>query len=138
MRRCAIYARYSSDLQRDSSIEDQLRKCRAYAAQKGWDVLDQFVRCDQAKSGASLTGREGLQELVAAAKSKPRPFDCILVEDSSRLARNIADSLKTVEILQFYGVSVVYVSQGIDSAYQNARTQLTVHGIVDEQFLMGL
>ena len=37
--RCAIYARYSSDLQRESSIEDQTRKCRTHAAPKGWVIL---------------------------------------------------------------------------------------------------
>lgn len=34
--RVALYARYSSDLQRDASIEDQLRLCREYATCQGW------------------------------------------------------------------------------------------------------
>ncbi|MDO8942330.1 MAG: recombinase family protein, partial [Desulfobacterales bacterium] len=73
--RCAIYSRYSSDLQRESSIEDQVRKCRTYAAQRGWTVLDDYVRADQAISGASALGRDALQSLVSAAKQKKRPFD---------------------------------------------------------------
>ena len=36
--RAAIYARYSSDLSRDASIEDQVRLCRAYAVRAGWEV----------------------------------------------------------------------------------------------------
>ena len=46
--RCAIYARYSSDLQRESSIEDQIRKCREYAAARGWAIQEQYVRSDRA------------------------------------------------------------------------------------------
>src|SRR5262245_60591868 len=39
-RRCGIYARYSSDLQRGSSIEDQIRRCREYAAGRGWTIIE--------------------------------------------------------------------------------------------------
>jgi site-specific DNA recombinase len=85
--RCAIYARYSSDLQRESSIEDQIRKCREFADRQGWTVLENYVRSDQAISGAALPGRDALQSRVEDAKRKPRPFDCLLVEDTSRLAR---------------------------------------------------
>jgi len=59
--RCAIYARFSSDLQRLTSIEDQLRRCREYARQQGWVVVDEYVRCDEARSAATLAGREALQ-----------------------------------------------------------------------------
>ena len=50
--RCAIYARYSSDRQSPASIDDQLRKCREYADQKGLDVLEPHVYIDEAVSGA--------------------------------------------------------------------------------------
>jgi hypothetical protein len=56
-RRCAVYARYSSDLQRESSIEDQIRKCREFAAKQGWSIAEEYVRFDQAVSGAALAGR---------------------------------------------------------------------------------
>ena len=36
MIRMALYARYSSDNQRDASIEDPLCRCREYAARRGW------------------------------------------------------------------------------------------------------
>ena len=50
--RCAIYARYSSDLQRESSVEDQIRNCREFAKRQGWIILEDYVRSDQAVSGA--------------------------------------------------------------------------------------
>ena len=40
--RAAIYARYSSDNQRDASIEDQLRLCREYTKRQGWTVADSY------------------------------------------------------------------------------------------------
>lgn len=136
--RCAIYARYSSDLQRESSIEDQVRKCREYARTRGWTILDDSIRCDRAVSAGAMAGREGLQALIAEAKQKPRPFDCILVDDTSRLARNLEDSLRTVKLLDFYGVCVSFASQQLDSADKSSRNLLTMYGMMDEQFLVGL
>src|SRR5258706_14208211 len=114
MRQCAIYARFSSDLQRESSIEDQIRRCREHAAAQGWEVREEFVRFDRAVSGAALTGRDALQDLISSAKVTPRPFDCILVEATSRLARDLADSLKIMQRFDYDGIAVVAVSQGID------------------------
>src|SRR2546422_9926445 len=138
MRKCAIYARYSSDLQRESSIEDQIRRCREYAVRQGWGIIESFVVADRAVSAASVAGRDGLQTLVKAAKGKNCSFDCLLVDDTSRLARALSDALRTVKILEFSGVSVVSVSQGIDSAQGNARPLLAMHGIMDEQYLTDL
>jgi site-specific DNA recombinase len=123
-RKCAIYARYSSDLQRESSIDDQLRRCREYASGQGWPIVEPFVIADRAVSAASVAGRGCLQKLVTSAKLKDRPFDCLLVDDTSRLARDLSDALRTLKTLQFYGVTVVSVSQGIDSSQGNARTLL--------------
>src|SRR3989442_1474905 len=134
--RCAIYARYSSDLQRESSIEDQIRKCREYAARRGWTIVEVFT--DAAVSGAAIAPRHALNSLIEQAKRKPQPFDRILVDDTSRLARNVADALKMVEKLQFHGVGVVFVSQGIDSLEKSARQLVTIHGMMDEHYLVGL
>ena len=137
-RRCAIYARFSSDLQRASSIVDQNRQCREFAAQHGWSVVEEYVVADSAVSGASMAGRDGLQKLVNAAKDKSCPFDCLLVDDTSRIARDMSDALRTWQTLEFFGVSVVSVSQGIDSLQGNARPMIAMQGIIDEQYLTDL
>jgi site-specific DNA recombinase len=137
-RRCAIYARFSSDLQRASSIEDQIRQCREFALRFGWVIVEEFVVADRAVSAASVAGRNGLQELLKAANRKDRPFDCVLVDDTSRLARDLSDALRTWKILEFCGVTVVSVTQGIDSSQGNARPLIAMHGIMDEQNLTGL
>ncbi len=136
--RCAIYTRYSSDLQRESSIEDQERRCRHYAERQGWEVVEEFVRADKAVSGASLAGRGQLDALVQAVKWKPRPFDRLLVDDTSRLARDYADSSKLVKTLQYYSVEVTVVANGIDTSQKSSKMMMAFHGIIDEQYLDGL
>lgn len=136
--RVAIYARYSSDLQRESSVEDQIRKCRECAARNRWTVVEEYVRCDQAITGAALARRQGLTSLIAAAQQRPRPFDRLLVDDTSRLARNLADALRMVEVLRFHEVGVTFVTQNIDSLDKSARQLVTLNGLMDEQYLVGL
>jgi DNA invertase Pin-like site-specific DNA recombinase len=79
--RVALYARYSSDNQRDASIEDQLRQCRERAAREGWSVVDSYS--DRAISGASLI-RSGIQELLADAQAGR--FDMVLSEALDRIS----------------------------------------------------
>ena len=49
MQKAVIYARYSSDNQRDESIDAQVRACRAYAKQHDFDIV--HVYADKALSG---------------------------------------------------------------------------------------
>jgi DNA invertase Pin-like site-specific DNA recombinase len=137
-KRCAIYARYSSTLQRETSIDDQIRKCREYAAKRGWVVLDDFIFCDHAVSGAEFEERASLQRLLGAAEIQPRPFDNLLIDDTSRFMRDAPIQLATIKELQFHGINVVSVSQGLDSSNASSRLSFGIHAIIDEQFLVDL
>jgi site-specific DNA recombinase len=132
--RCATYARYSTDKQNPLSISDQVRKCREFSGRQGWRFLDAHVYSDEAVSGAT-DSRSGLARLIGAATSKPRPFDVILIDDSSRLSRNLADSLRIFEQLRFAHVRMIFVSQGIDSDSEQARVLFGIHGIVDSLYI---
>ena len=72
--RIAVYARYSSDLQRETSIEDQLAVASRYAEDRGWIVLKNHIYTDAAISGASIQGRAGIQRLLSSAAGRP-PLD---------------------------------------------------------------
>ena len=61
--RAAVYARYSSDNQREQSIEDQVRVCKNYASQHGIQILSEHIYADEARSG-SVRNREGLDGLL--------------------------------------------------------------------------
>ena len=80
----ALYARYSSDNQRDASIEDQLRLCRLHAEKQSWTVVDSYT--DRAISGASLL-RPGIQQLISDAMRGK--FVIVLAEAMDRLSRTI-------------------------------------------------
>ncbi len=133
--RTAAYARFSSELQKDTSLEDQLRECFEYAQRHGWQWQEAHVYSDAAISGSSLEGRLGLQTALTAAAAQPRPFDVLLVDDSSRVARDLPDALRVLQRLTFAGVRVIYISQGIDSASEQAETLVAVHGLVDGLYL---
>jgi DNA invertase Pin-like site-specific DNA recombinase len=133
--RVATYGRYSSDLQRETSIEDQLRVARRYAAEQRWQVLSDHIYSDAGISGASINGRPGLQALLAAATLRPAPFDIVLTDDSSRISRDLADALRVMQTLKFHGVRVIYISQGIDSASDQADALITMHGLIDQLYL---
>ncbi|KEO53500.1 recombinase family protein, partial [Thioclava pacifica] len=105
--KAALYARYSSDNQRDASIEDQLRICRARAEREGWTIIDSYT--DRAISGASLL-RPGVQELISDAL-KGR-FDVILAESLDRLSRDQEDIAGLYKRMRFAGVSIVTLSEG--------------------------
>ncbi len=135
--RCAVYARYSSEKQNPLTVDQQIRKCREHASSHSLRVLDAYIFADEAITGAT-DDRAGLRALLSAARETPRPFDCILIDDTSRLSRRQADSLRIHDELQFLGVRVIFVAQGIDTNSEQAGILVGVHGIVDELYLKEL
>ena len=107
MTRVALYARYSSDNQRDASIEDQLRQCRERAAREGWTVVESYS--DRAISGASLI-RPGIQELLSDVSAGR--FDMVLSEALDRISRDQEDVAAVFKRLRFAGASIVTLSEG--------------------------
>ena len=103
----ALYARYSSDNQRDASIADQLRVCRAYAERQGWTIGEEYT--DHAVSGATLL-RAGFQALMRDALNKR--FDVVLAESLDRFSRDQEDTAGLFKRLTFSGVNIVMLSEG--------------------------
>ena len=132
--RCSIYARYSSDLQHDRSIDDQIRNCRQFADRLGWLVLDSHIYTDRAVSGASTIGRPGINELINDAGQLPVPFDYLLVDDTSRLSRKDGETQTLVDQLRFFGVHVYFVSQNIDTKEKQSGFDVGVRNLLDSQY----
>lgn len=105
--RAAIYCRYSSDNQREASIEDQIEVCRRYAVHHGFDIVALFD--DKAMSGAGRN-RPGFQALLTAARK--RQFDVVLVEALDRLTRRLSDVAAVFDELQFLGLGLHAVNVG--------------------------
>ena len=107
MTRVALYARYSSDQQRDASIEDQLRLCRLYAEKQGWTIVDSHQ--DRAVSGASLV-RPGIQALLGDALRGR--FDVVLAEALDRISRDQEDVAGVFKRMAFAEVKIITLSEG--------------------------
>lgn len=137
MSRCAVYARYSTDRQNPASIQDQIRKCSEYAVSRGWLVAPEHVYPDEALSGVG-DDRPEFTRMMTAATSQPRPFDVLLVDDTSRISRNLSQTARVFERLNFAGVRILAVSQGIDSRDEQADVLFTVHGLVDSLYVKEL
>lgn len=113
--RCAIYARCASGRPEDSNAAEQIRTCTEYAEKQGWEVAGQFVQTDIGASGISFTGCKSLMHLLEAAKKQPRPFDCVLVADISRLGRSLDRVTKLVNAFHGSGVFVQTARGEFDS-----------------------
>ena len=105
--RAVIYARFSTDMQRDASIEDQIRSCEDFATQQGMQVVETYS--DRAVSGASLM-RSGMQKLMRDGRAGA--FDVVLSESLDRLSRNQADIAQIHQTLSFAEVMIETVSEG--------------------------
>lgn len=137
MNRCAVYGRVSTDKQSHLSPEDQVRKCREFAEANSLRVLDDYIYIDEGQSGVG-SDRPAFQELLKAAYSPARPFDIILVDDTSRFSRSQSEAMSTIENLRFQGLRVIFVSQGIDTYSEQSDVQMTVRGLVDSLYVKEL
>ena len=96
----AAYIRVSTDDQVELSPASQLVEIRKWAAANGYIVPEEFVFVDEAKTGRKVTGRDDFRRLIATAKTKPKPFDAILLWKFSRFARNRDDAVYYKSILR--------------------------------------
>lgn len=106
--RAVVYARFSSDLQRQASIDDQVEVCRRYIRAQGWELTQSYD--DRAMSGSSAF-RPGFQRLLADAEA--RRFDVVVCEAIDRLGRNLADVAGFFDRLSFHRVQVHAISLGL-------------------------
>lgn len=134
--RCAIYARYSSELQSSSSIDDQVALCRAFAERRGWTIVEVFA--DAALSGFGVEQRDGYSRLVGEATKAGCRFHTIVVEDLSRLSRDLGELLRLYTRLRIRGVAIVGVSDGIATSATGAKIHLAVKGLVNDLYLEDL
>ena len=126
----AAYARYSSDLQSDASIEDQLRNIRRWCARAGFEAPAIFE--DRAISG-TRQDRPGYQSMMAAARR--REFSALVVDDLSRLSRDQVECQRAIRELKFMGIRVVGASDGIDTDRKGHKIEVGLRGLMSDLYL---
>ncbi len=103
----AIYARYSTDLQNDASIEDQVRLCKEYAERNNLSVAEVYT--DHGISGTTMN-RPGMQSMMSdAAKGK---FSFIISEALDRISRDQEDIAGIYKRVSFEGIQIHTLSEG--------------------------
>ena len=107
MTKVALYARYSSENQKDSSIDQQMRLLRDRAAIEGWDIVGVYE--DKALSGSNMI-RPGVQALLSAALDKQ--FDVVLTESIDRLSRDQEDIAHMHKRFRHRGIQIITLLEG--------------------------
>ncbi len=110
----AAYIRVSTDDQVEYSPDAQLVELRKYAKAHEYMIPEEYIYIDQGISGKNTAKRESFNAMIGMAKTKPKPFDVILVWKYSRFARNREDSVVYKSMLRKQlGINVVSISEPV-------------------------
>ena len=128
-----IYARYSSDMQREESIDAQIRYCKEEIERNPNMVLI-GVYYDEALSG-KFDDREDFQVMISDARALK--FDRIMVHKFSRFARNQYDSVIYKKVLRDIGIRVVSATQKVDDTPEGQMTEAIIE-VLDQYYSANL
>ena len=106
--RCVVYARYSSNNQREVSAEEQVRYCKEFIDRHGYIFVDEYV--DKELTGTNAN-RKRFQDMLY--DSQFHTFDIVVVYKNDRFARNTYDKAVSKHILKRNGVAINYVKEEI-------------------------
>ena len=124
--KAVIYARYSSNSQREESIEGQIRDCTAYAERNGYMVIGAYA--DRAISGTT-DDRPEFQKMIKDSKRKQ--FDLVIVWKLDRFARNRYVSAKYKAQLRQNGVRVISANETISDGAAGILTESILEGMAE-------
>ena len=121
-----IYARYSSDNQREESIDGQLRECNAFAERNDIKIVGEYI--DRAKS-ATTANRPDFQRMIA--DSNKNGFDVVIVWKLDRFARNRYDSAHYKAQLRKNGVKVISATEAISEGAEGVLLESVLEGMAE-------
>ena len=121
-----IYARYSSDNQREESIEGQIRECTAYAEKNGITIVKHYI--DRAIS-AKTDNRPQFQQMIKDSDKKL--FDIVLVWKLDRFARNRYDSARYKTQLKKNGVKLMSATEIISEGPEGIILESVLEGYAE-------
>lgn len=124
--KAVIYARYSSDSQREESIEGQLRECTEFAEKNGMTVLKHYI--DRAYS-AKTDNRPEFQNMIKDSNKKL--FDVVIVWKLDRFARNRYDSARYKAALRKNGIKVVSATEVISEGAEGIILESVLEGYAE-------
>ncbi|HEU3501305.1 TPA: recombinase family protein [Streptococcus pneumoniae] len=126
-----LYTRVSTSIQIEGySLEAQKSRMKAFAIYNDYEIVGEYE--DAGKSGKSIEGRIQFNRMMEDIKSGKDGVSFVLVFKLSRFARNAADVLSTLQIMQDYGVNLICVEDGIDSSKDAGKLMISVLSAVAE------
>jgi DNA invertase Pin-like site-specific DNA recombinase len=133
--RVALYARYSDDQQKASSIDDQLRVCREVAERHGYDIAPELVFSDAAISGqgASTHKRKSYAALREAVRDGK--VDVLISDQQCRLARSAKEALDFMDEMRRHGV-LLLTGDGFDSSTPTSQLLFGIKSVFAEFFIV--
>ncbi|MBD5802359.1 Recombinase [Azoarcus sp. Aa7] len=131
--RVAILARYSDEQQRDTSIEDQIRRCREVGRRHGLTVDDALIFVDSAITGQAKgeAKRKGFQALLKAWDANA--FSVLIIDEFSRLSRDGVTQAQLIRRLENNQRVRMLTANGVDTTRPNWQLQLGLEGIIAQQ-----
>ncbi|MEW8086481.1 MAG: recombinase family protein [Candidatus Thiodiazotropha endolucinida] len=129
MKHVVSYARYSSDNQREESIEDQQRKCDQFAEHENLTVTRKYA--DKAITGKA-DDRPEYQRLISDIQNGE--IEMVIVDDLSRLSRSVT-AASVIEEFKYLGVRLIAVADGIDSYTKSSKLLIGVKAAMNSAFL---
>ncbi len=134
----ACYIRVSTEEQAEYSPASQLHEIQEFAARNNITLLNSHIYIDSGISGRK-DNRPAFQQMIAAAKGNPRPFDVVLVYKYSRFARDRENSIVYKNILRKQcGISVLSVKEPIDDSDKMSILMESVIEAMDEFYSVNL
>ena len=121
-----IYARYSSDSQREESIDGQLRECKAFAVKNDFQIIGTYI--DRALS-AKTDNRPDFQKMIKDSASGK--FEVIIVWKLDRFARNRYDSAHYKSVLRKNGVKIVSATEIISDNPEGILLESMLEGMAE-------
>lgn len=112
----AAYIRVSTEDQVEFSPDSQLKKIKEYAKHHDVILPEEFIFVDEGISGKYAKKRPNFMKMIGTAKTKPKPFDLILVWKFSRFARNRQDSIVYKSMLRKnFGIDVISITEQLSN-----------------------
>ena len=114
MKTAAVYIRVSTDEQTEYSPEAQLKAAKEYASKNDMILDEKYIFVDEGISGKTTKKRPAFNHMIGVAKTKPKPFDVILLWKFSRFARNREDSIVYKSMLRRQlDIDVISITENI-------------------------
>ena len=129
--KCYIYTRVSTAMQVDGySLDAQKEKLKRYADYEEMEILGEYS--DEGHSGKNINGRPEFVRMLQDIENCKDDVSYVLVLKLSRFGRNAADVLDSLQLMQDFGVNLICVEDGINSAKESGKLMISILSAVAE------